>query len=173
MDVAREGFLEGRNHPADIDGMISLFVRFNNVSYIRKAITIWGDAQPVALQLCPCRKNCAKGYILRTVYGQNKRTSCLHLHNKRKAHGIQGSSFPYTLGEGSRWLERVVLRLLFATALTVETTGLLLVISVSRGIQKGLTAYHSSSELVFRGRAKRACQSIIARRNRARCEFIQ
>ena len=47
--------------------------------------------------------------------------------------------FSYTLGEASRWLERVVLRLLFATALTVETTGLLLVISVSRGMQKGLT----------------------------------
>jgi len=46
--------------------------------------------------------------------------------------------FSFTLGEGSRWLERVVLRLLFATAITVETTGLLLVISITRGIQKGL-----------------------------------
>ena len=54
MDVAREGFLEGRNHPADIDGMISLFVRFNNVSYIRKAISIWGDAQAVALRTTAC-----------------------------------------------------------------------------------------------------------------------
>jgi diguanylate cyclase (GGDEF)-like protein/PAS domain S-box-containing protein len=33
----------------------------------------------------------------------------------------------------------VVLRLLFITALTVETTGLLLTVSVSRGIQNGLT----------------------------------
>jgi hypothetical protein len=36
--------------------------------------------------------------------------------------------FSFTLGEGSRWLERVVLKLLFATALTVETTGLFLAI---------------------------------------------
>jgi signal transduction histidine kinase len=48
--------------------------------------------------------------------------------------------FSFTLGEGSRWLERVVLRLLFVTALTVEATGLLLAISVSRGIHKGLTS---------------------------------
>src|SRR3954451_5840542 len=27
LDAAREGFLEGRNHPDDIDGMISLFSR--------------------------------------------------------------------------------------------------------------------------------------------------
>jgi hypothetical protein len=33
----------------------------------------------------------------------------------------------------------VVFRLLLTTAVTVETTGLLLAISVSRGIQKGLT----------------------------------
>src|SRR5271157_466697 len=53
MDVAREGYLEGRNHPADIDGMISLFTHFYNVYYITKAIAIWGDGQAVALQLLP------------------------------------------------------------------------------------------------------------------------
>jgi two-component system, sensor histidine kinase len=42
------------------------------------------------------------------------------------------------LGEGSRWLESVVLRLLFAIAMTVEISGLLLTISVSRSIQNGL-----------------------------------
>jgi HAMP domain-containing protein len=46
--------------------------------------------------------------------------------------------FSFTLGEGSRWLERVVARLLFVTAITVETTGLLLVIFVTRGMEKGL-----------------------------------
>jgi signal transduction histidine kinase/ActR/RegA family two-component response regulator len=39
----------------------------------------------------------------------------------------------------ARWLETVVLRLLLTTALTVEATGLLLAISVGRGIRKGLT----------------------------------
>ena len=28
LDAAREGFLEGRNHPDDIEGMISLFIHF-------------------------------------------------------------------------------------------------------------------------------------------------
>ena len=52
-EAAREGFLAGRNHPDDIDGMISLFVDFNNISYIRKAIDIWGIAQDMAMQLLP------------------------------------------------------------------------------------------------------------------------
>jgi hypothetical protein len=47
--------------------------------------------------------------------------------------------FSYTLGEGSRWLEGVVLRLLFVIAITIEISGLLLAIYVTRNIQKGLT----------------------------------
>src|SRR5690349_10794055 len=51
MVMARQGFLEGRNHPDDIDGMIKLFRRFSNIVYIEKAIDIWGTAEPIALQL--------------------------------------------------------------------------------------------------------------------------
>ncbi len=139
MDVARDGFLEGRNHPADIDGMISLFIRFNNVSYIKKAIAIWGEAQVVALPPLPVAEKLRQeihspnpsvdkiNELLASIYTINEQLTAFE------------DEFSYTLGEASRWLESVVLRLLLATALTVETTGLLLVISVSRGIQKGLT----------------------------------
>src|ERR1044071_9484105 len=41
MAVARQGFLEGRFHPDDIDGAIKLLMRFHSVSYIEKAIGIW------------------------------------------------------------------------------------------------------------------------------------
>ncbi len=41
--VAYQGFLQGRNHPDDIPGMIMLFRRFRNVSYIDRSITLWAD----------------------------------------------------------------------------------------------------------------------------------
>src|SRR4029078_12969454 len=41
--VAYQGFLEGRNHPDDIPGMISLYRRFRHLSYIDKAINLWAD----------------------------------------------------------------------------------------------------------------------------------
>lgn len=53
IDVVRQGFLDGRNHPDDINGMIRLFADFDNVSYIRKAIKVWGDGQAIAMQLLP------------------------------------------------------------------------------------------------------------------------
>ncbi len=54
------GFLEGRNHPDDIDGMISLFLHFSNVYYIKKAINVWGDAQAIAMQLPPIAERFAQ-----------------------------------------------------------------------------------------------------------------
>ena len=44
LEVARQGFIEGRNHPDDVAGMIWLFRRFRNVSYIDRAIGIWTKA---------------------------------------------------------------------------------------------------------------------------------
>ena len=41
LAVAREGFIQGRNDPADVDGMIMLFRRFRNVSFMSRAIGIW------------------------------------------------------------------------------------------------------------------------------------
>jgi signal transduction histidine kinase len=140
LDVAREGFLEGRNHPDDVDGMISLFIDFSSISYIRKAINIWSDAQPMAEQLLTIAQKLREeiqsphpsqdriDQLLGSVYTIDQRLTTLE------------DQFSFTLGEGSRWLESVVLRLLFATALTVETTGLLLTFSVSKAIQQGLTS---------------------------------
>ena len=53
QEAARLGFLAGRNHPDDIDGMIGLFLHFNDVYYIKRAIEIWGRAQDIAMQLLP------------------------------------------------------------------------------------------------------------------------
>jgi signal transduction histidine kinase/CheY-like chemotaxis protein len=139
MDAARQGFLEGRNHPDDIDGMITLFARFYNVSYIKKAVAIWGEAQTIAMELLPIAETLHEeinsprpsrdriNERLVSIYAVNEKLTALE------------DEFSFTLGEGSRWLETIVLRLLFITAITVDSTGLLLAISVSRGIQKGLT----------------------------------
>ena len=132
-------FLEGRNHPDDIDGMISLFADFSSVSYIKKAIDIWGTAQSMAMQLLPI------GVKLREEINSanpsqdriSELLASIYLINEQLT--VFEDEFSFTLGEGSRWLERVVFRLLLTTALTVEITGLLLAISVSRSIQKGLT----------------------------------
>ena len=158
MAVARRGFLEGRNHPDDIEGMIELFRNFSNVSYIARAIAIWGEAEPIALQLIPIGEE-LRDEITSAAPSQDKIDGLLKaigpINSKLTA---LEDDFSYTLGEASRWLEGVVLKLLLVTALTVEATGLLLAISVSRNIQKGLAeiirAAHSFATGIYSTRAR-------------------
>lgn len=51
IDIARQGFLEGRNHPDDIDGMIRLFINFKDVSFMRKPISIWTEGDKLISEL--------------------------------------------------------------------------------------------------------------------------
>jgi diguanylate cyclase (GGDEF)-like protein/PAS domain S-box-containing protein len=151
MERAKQGFLEGRNHPDDIEGMIWLFRNFSNVSYIDKAIRLWGEAEPIAMQLVQISEDLHKernstppsqtriNELLKSIDTINQRLTAFE------------DEFSYTLGEGSRWLERVVLELLLVTAITVEITGLLLAISVSRGIQRGLAEIIAAANSFARG----------------------
>ncbi|MES2836465.1 MAG: ATP-binding protein [Bacteroidota bacterium] len=140
MAIARQGFLEGRSHPEDIDGMINLFRRFNDVYYIHEAINIWTEADTKVALLIPIgerlnseinSENTSKKRIDAII----KEIDPINLELTKLE-----DDFSYTLGEGSRWLENLVLKLLFAIALTVEFTGLFLTISVSIAISKGIGA---------------------------------
>src|ERR1035437_6245366 len=51
-DIMWKGFIEGGNHPDDVDGMIKLFLRFHSISYIHDAISVWtqGDLMMAEFQ---------------------------------------------------------------------------------------------------------------------------
>jgi len=128
--------------------MITLFTRFNWVSYINKAIKIWSEADPLVREFIPIAEqlhaeiNSANpspekiNTIIAAIDPLNVRLTKLE------------DDFSYTLGEGSRWLENLVLKLLFIIALSVEVTGLTLAIIVSRNIQKGLSEILQSAKAV-------------------------
>lgn len=152
--IARQGFIEGRNNPEDVDGMISLFRRFHNVSYIHHAIQIWTDAVPYAQKLVDISESLHKE--INSINPSQQRIDALleQIEPINKDLTVLEDNFSYTLGEGSRWLEHLVLRLLFSIALTVEITGLILAISITRGIQKGLAELIRASKLFADGDLK-------------------
>jgi PAS domain S-box-containing protein len=148
MNVARQGFIEGRNHKDDVDGMISLFTRFNRIYYINKAIKAWTKADPLVAEFIPIGEQLHKE-INSPNPSQAKITEIVQSIDPLNARlTVYEDEFSYTLGEGSRWLENLVLRLLFSIALTVEITGLTLAIVVSRNIQKGLNEILQSAKAV-------------------------
>lgn len=151
LKIARQGFIEGRNDPDDVDGMIKLFRRFSNVSYINRAIYHWGEAEPAALKLIPIGDS-LHYEINRGSPSPERINELLQKINPiTEKITISEDNFSFSLAEGARWLENIILKLLFIIALTVEISGLLLTISISRGIQNGLSEIISATNAFAKG----------------------
>jgi signal transduction histidine kinase len=151
LDTARAGFIEGRVHPDDIDGMIKLVQRFNKVSYISEAISYWTKGDSIIGRLIPISKK-IKDEIHSPLPSQSVLDSLLQQIDTINAQLTQQEdNFSYTLESGSRWLENIILKILFSVALTVEITGLILTISVSRNISKGLNEIIRATNKIKKG----------------------
>ncbi|WP_020603049.1 methyl-accepting chemotaxis protein [Spirosoma spitsbergense] len=155
LAIARQGLLEGGNHPDDIDGMINLFQRFHNISYIRKSIKIWTEADSGISQLIPIAKkihseiNLPISQLVPSSSSQNKLDEIVkNIDPINQKLTILENEFSYTLGEGARWLEKIILKLLLAIALTVEFSGLILTYFIVKGITKGLNEITSASKRI-------------------------
>jgi signal transduction histidine kinase len=151
LDIVRQGFIEGRNDSDDVDGMIKLFLRFHSNKYISRAITAWTKADEVISGFMALGERLHEE-IHTMPYSQQRVDAILdQIDPLNDRLTPLEDAFSFALGDGSRWLEHVILRLLFVVALTVECTGLLLAITVSRSIQRGLKELLLSSQAVARG----------------------
>lgn len=151
LNVVREGLIEGRNHPDDVDRMINLFTRFYENYYIGRVIRVWNAADSLIPEFyvignkLHAEINAADpseeriNAILEEIDPLNSKITPLE------------DQFSLVLGEGSRWLEGLVRGVLFFIALTVELTGLGLAYFVSRGIQKGLDEILRTAQAVAQG----------------------
>ncbi|HSV52336.1 MAG TPA: sensor domain-containing diguanylate cyclase [Burkholderiaceae bacterium] len=150
LQVAAAGFLQGRNHPDDVDGMIRLFRSFRRVPEIDKAIAIWaqgdvhidqlialGDKVHTAMEAGTLDANAARGYLTQ-------------LHEINALLTPLEDQFSYTLGEASRKTRTVLLIFMF-----VAVSGLLTVAYVFSGrvVRQSEDLQHAlrESELQLRG----------------------
>jgi len=148
QDAVFRSLLEGKGHPDDISEEISFFRKFRQVSYVDKAIQIWakGDSLMNKLEELGEQMHNSAHQLNKSREGFAAWIRELHLLNLQLT--ALEAKFSYTLGEGSRWLESLILRILFLVALTVECSGLFLTISVSSGITKGVQEIIRSSRQV-------------------------
>lgn len=111
--VAYAGFLQGRNHPDDINGMIFLFRNFRRLPAIDKAIGIWTAADVHIEELRDVghriRSRAAEGLL--SVESQRNFLQELHDINKRLT--PLEDDFSYTLGEVARTSTIVILSVMF------------------------------------------------------------
>ncbi len=140
LRVSDAGFIEGGNHPEDARAMAHLFLRFQRVGYIRRAISLWreADTEIDALQAeaAELRRLVSAGSLSNRE--ARRRLERIDAVNERLTR-IE-SDFSYTLGEASRWARRVLFWTMAIGSLLFGGLGLLVALLVSASIADGVSA---------------------------------
>lgn len=151
MEKVYAGFIQGRIHPDDVSSVIQMLQRFNRVSYIVKAVAAWRKGDLLLIEL---RSIVDEYYALVSDGSRNKvrMQECLDrvVDINTQLTEIE-EEFSNVLGEGSRWMERIILMILIILVLTVESIGLALTFLTSKAISKGLSNLNGITNEFGRG----------------------
>ena len=123
LDIAREGFLQGRNHPVDIERMITFFRRFQHIAYMIRAIGHWTAADQHIAEL----NGVAEKLHDEITSGRDKpeavRALLTRLDSINLQVTVEEDLFSSTLAEASRWANDVSRKLTYAIALLFVALG--------------------------------------------------
>ncbi|WP_374077601.1 response regulator [Bdellovibrio bacteriovorus] len=137
IKAAHEGFAQGRIHPDDIPGVVDLILKFSDVSYVARAISIWKEGDDLTNELISYGEGLHR--LISTQASEKEIIATLdRIDELNDRLTILEGGFSYTLGEGSRWLEHLLMVTLLLAILIVEGTGLFLTVTFSRNLSKGL-----------------------------------
>ena len=148
---AKAGLLQGQNHPDDVDGMIKLWLRFRDNKYLSQTIDYWKKAETSLLRMVPVSRQLHQRLQNGPLLHKEVQVYIQQIENINQEITPLEDGFSVTLGEGSRWLERMVLRTLIAIAITVEIIGIFIAVSISRNIQKGLGSIIDAAKRLAKG----------------------
>lgn len=108
-EIARQGFLAGRNHKDDLDDVIWLFVHFKNVSFLAKAIHEWeqGDLLIDEFFIIGTQIHAKIQHNALTVNDQ--KNFLYRINNISGQLNINERNFSNTLGEGTRKIKNLLI----------------------------------------------------------------
>ncbi|BDT67260.1 hypothetical protein os1_14350 [Comamonadaceae bacterium OS-1] len=124
LDIARQGLQRGRNHPEDLDGMVSLFRNFRQVAEIDRAIALWAATDATIAQLQVVGEDLRTAVQARTLDVVRARDIQEELHQINLRLAPLADAFSYTLGEASRRAKSVLLWTMFVAATLLAAAAL-------------------------------------------------
>jgi PAS domain S-box-containing protein len=126
MAVVYEGFIQGGNHPEDVAGMANLFLRFRNQRHMSEAIDIWAEGDELVFELI----DLAEAVRAEVVSGDPDEAQIAYLLEEidRVSLALRPleDRFSAVLGEGGRWMHRMLITITTAVAVFLLTIGCLL-----------------------------------------------
>ncbi len=147
--MAVNSLVKGEIHPEDAEAMVELLHRFHNVSYLANSVEAWkkgdelnGKIKKVAENVRSAVLSGDKGAMEAGLGEIAKISEQLTRFESR---------FSQELGNGSRWLEHIILTILLFAVLIVESVGLTLTFLISRSITRGLKKLNNTVDQIGKG----------------------
>jgi diguanylate cyclase (GGDEF)-like protein/PAS domain S-box-containing protein len=153
-DVVVRGFLQGRNHPDDMAGLIFLYRHFGHLAYMREVIGYWAQADEYIWQLAQ-EADGLNAYIQSGgVQPQELERRVARIEEISRHIPPLNTAFSYTLGEATRWTQAVLLGANIAFALTFVPLGVFFsyrMVKRSKGFEDKLARSEERFQLAVRG----------------------
>ena len=124
MKVVRQGFIQGRNSPEDVESMAELFRRFRHVGYMAQAIAIWTQGDQYIDQLRQLANDLHQEVNARHPDVRRIRQITDQVAAVDARLTPLEDEFSATLGRGARWTNRML------AGVTFSATGLLLILGI-------------------------------------------
>jgi diguanylate cyclase (GGDEF)-like protein/PAS domain S-box-containing protein len=144
LAVAHQGFIEGRNHPDDVQGMAAMFRRFRNVSYIDRAITFWTQGDHLIALLEDAAKRLRAEVVSGNPDEARVRKILVEIEAINEHLTPLEDAFSYTLGEASRWMHGMLTQLLVLTAIGLVALAGMAMAAVMRRLDRAEGALRRS-----------------------------
>ncbi len=153
LALVHQGFVQGRNSPEDVDSMAMLFRRFGRVGYMAHAIAVWTDGDRYIDQLRSLADE-----LHREVNSAHPDAKSIALLAEQiavvdaRVTPLE-DEFSSTLGEGARWIDRLL------STVTLLASGVLLLIGI--GLSSAVLKQIENSEEKYRNLINTANDAIL------------
>lgn len=151
LKVAYQGFREGGVAESDIPGAVNLMIRFHDAPYMRDAIKYWNQADAKIDDLIASAERIHKKIQSGKISPDEVRHFLNETNDINREVTYLSDSFSKVLGEGSRWLEQLLMVTLFFAVLTVECTGLMLTVAFNRNLSRSLAEINQAAKSLGEG----------------------
>jgi len=153
MRLVRQGLIQGRNSPEDVDSMAMLFRRFGRLGYMARAIAIWTDGDRDIDQLRSLADDLHAE--INSAHPDARKISAITGQVVALDAGVTPleDEFSATLGEGARWISRVF------SLVTLVGSGVLLLIGI--GLSSAVLKQVRNSEEKYRNLINTANDAIL------------
>lgn len=152
LEVVREGYLQGRNHPEDIDYAIPFFLRFQHDAHVSRVIERWEEADRLMAELNQAAERFHEAQSSGRATPETTRAFLSELADLDRRLTAAEDVFASTLAEAARWLNNTSKNVTYVVALLFVALGLglaKLIIRRIRTTERALAASEKQFRTIF------------------------